>query len=502
MYKIVEFFKDILPPIAKQKNKYEPIGDPQIPESMQIKDRKYLESGGVQHALFDFGIEFENIAQLIFQYNQFARIDFVEEAIDEIVDESIVLDDFNPVIELDLSSVDVNESAKKKIVEEFDYLKTLLKFDSEADEHFRTWYIDGRYYLQPIFEKNKSGIVKFHKVSPYKIQRFFDKNTQKYMYFIRGEENDYFLKRKYYDPDDKTDHDYIVSSDHIIFVPSGLTDAKKQYYISHLHKALKPANQLKLLEDSLVVYRFSRAPERRAFYIDVGRLSSKKAEEFVQKLMNKFKTKMSYDMTTGMTNQNKSIMTMLEDYWLPRSNGKGTEVQTISGGTQLGEITDVLYFKRRAWRALKIPPSRADDENSPTIDFGRDDFSRDELKFNRFCKKLRSKFSELFTQALRIQLIHKKICNEEEWRTIYEPEIKYNWNESSYWVEQKENAILEKRLRMLRDVKDYPEFFPSEYINKRILRRSDDDIEEIKKQYEEDLKNKPKESDDERGRRW
>ena len=493
MFGVMKYFKDILPNFTQKKIQFEKIGGLQKPESEEIKDRKYLESGGIQSLDFDMNLAFDNVAQLIHQYYQFSAIDFVEEAIDEIVNEAIVLDDYSPVLEINLETVDIPDKTKEKCKEEFNYLKSLLKFDAEADTLFEKWYIAGRIYFQALFEKNKSGIVGFNEISPYKIQRFFDKESQKYLYFIKHDDNDYFLRRKFFDPDDAKNKDYIASSDHIIFVSSGKTDPKNKYYISHLHKAIKPANQLRLLEDSMVVYRFTRSPERRAFYIDVGRLSSNKAEEYVTKLMNKFKTKLNYDTTTGMINQNKSIMTMLEDYWLPRSNGKGTEVQSISGGQQLGEITDVLYFKRRTWRALKIPPSRADDENQPMVDFGRDDFSRDELKFNRFAKKLRSKFSDLFTQALKIHLIHKGIFNESEWAEKVEPELRYIWNESSYWVEQKENAILEKRLRMLRDVKEYPEYFPSEYINKKILRRSDDDIKEIKKQYEEDLKNKPKE---------
>lgn len=488
MYKMIKVFQDVLPAYVQQKLGFEKIGEPQIPEFTQVSKRKLLETGGVSQTFFDLEPQYQNVAELIHQYNQFALIDFVEDAIDEIVDESIVMDDYDPVVEIDLDTVDINEKSKKIVIEEFNKIKRMLKFDSKADEYFRLWYVNGRIYFQILFNKNKKdGIQGFHLLSPYKVQRFYDKETSKYFYYIREDDQEYFLKHRFLDPEDMQNKDYIASSDHVIFVPSGRTDAKNNYYISHLHKAFKPANQLKLLEDSLVIYRFTRAPERRAFYIDTGRLSSTKAEAFVTSLMNKFKTKLNYDTTTGMINQNKSVMTMLEDYWLPRSGSKGTEVQTISGGTQLGEITDVLYFKRRTWKALKLPSSRADDDNQATIDFGRDDFSREELKFNRFCRKLRSKFVEILTEALRVQLIAKGICNEKEWTAIYEPELRYRWNENSYWVEQKENSILEKRLAMLREVKEYRgRYFSDEYIQKRILKQTDDEIEEISKQIKEE----------------
>lgn len=486
MFKRLEVFKDILPSFIQQKLGFEPIHQPQIPEFNEIS-KDLVQQGGINHTFFNFDVEFENIAQLIHQYSQFALLDFVEEAIDEIVDEAIVMDDTNPVIDLNLDLVDLSESTKKKIIDEFNYLKRLLKFDIKADEYFRKWYICGRYYLQPLFTKSKKdGIVGFHHISPYKIIRFYDKAQNKYFYYISEDESEQYLRRVFRDPKD-IPKDYLVSDDHIIFVPSGITDAKNKYYISHLHKAIKPANQLKLLEDSMVVYRFTRAPERRAFYIDVGRLGQTKAEQYVKQLMNKFKTRLTYDTTTGAINQSKSIMTMLEDYWLPRMGTKGTEVQSISGGAQLGEITDVLYFKRRAWKALKIPSTRADNDNAPSIDFGNNEFSREELKFNRFCRKLRSKFSDMFTQALKIHLVMKNIVTIDEWQNILEDDIRYTWNESSYWIESKELALLERRVEMLDKVEQYKtKYFSEEYINKNILRRTDDEIEMIKQQIAEE----------------
>lgn len=486
----LEIFKDILPSFLRQGIKNEEIGEPNIPEFIEA-DKGHVSHGGVQNFLINFdSVEFQNITQLIHQYNQFALLDFVEEAVDEIVDEAIVMDDFNAVVNLNLDLCTFSESSKKKIIEEFDYLKNLLKLDTKADEYFRRWYIQGRYYIQPLFGKTaKDGIVGFHHLSPYKIFRFYDEKTNKYWYYINQIEEEW-QKKRFFKPDD-IPKEYLVSSDHIIFIPSGLTDAKNKYYISHLHKAIKPANQLKLMEDSMVVYRFTRAPERRAFYIDVGKLGQTKADQYVKNLMNKFKTRLNYDTSTGMINQSKSIMTMLEDYWLPRMGTKGTEVQTLAGGQQLGEITDVLYFKRRVWKALKLPSSRADNDNAPSVDFGSSEFSREELKFARFCRKLRSKFAELLTQSLKIHLVRKGIVTLDEWMEELEDKIRYLWNENSYWAESKELALLERRVDMLEKIKEHRKYFSDEYVNKNILRRTDDEIELVNKQIAEDLKNNP-----------
>ncbi len=489
MFKRLEIFKDVLPSFMQQKLGFDLIGEPQIPEFIEVDHDILNGGGGITNVMLNLDVEFDNITQLVYQYKQFAMLDFVEEAVDEIVDESIVLDNFKPVVELNLDTLDLSDSLKKKIIEEFGKIKSMLQFDLKADEYFREWYICGRYYIQPLYSKNpKDGIIGFHHLSPYKIIRFYDEEVNKYFYFINKDEDERYFRRKQFKPRD-IPKQYIVSSDHMIFVPSGLTDAKNKYFVSHLHKAIKPANQLKLLEDSMVVYRFTRAPERRAFYVDVGRMGTNKSNQFIQNLMNKFKTRLTYDTSTGVINQSKSIMTMLEDYWLPRMGNKGTEVQTLSGGQQLGEISDILYFKRRTYRALKIPSSRADNDNSPSIDFGSSEFSREELKFARFCKKLRAKFSQVLTESLKLHLVRKRVVSIQEWKTEIEQKIRYIWNVDSYWAESKELSLLERRVEMLDKVEPYKQkHFSEEYINKNILRRSDDEIETIDKQIEEDIK--------------
>lgn len=481
----MEIFKNILPSYIHQKLGFEQIGKTELPEYTEI-DNSVFKQGGIFNAFMDFDLEFKTTAQLVYQYEKFAQIDFVADAIDEIVDESIIQEGNRPVVELNLDNLPLSDDLKEKIMEEFNYLKTILKFDSKADEYFRRWYTCGRLYLQPLFSQSeKDGIVGFHFVKPYNIIRLYDKETNKFYFYINEKEDlfDPNYRKLFSSNFEDLPKEYLVSSDHIIFVPSGITDEKNKVYLSYLHRAIKPANQLKLLEDSIVVYRFTRAPERRAFYIDVGRLSTSKAEQYVKNLMNQFKTKLTYDNSTGVINQDKSIMTMLEDYWLPRMGSKGTEIQTISGSNALSEIDDLLYFKKRVWKSLKIPSTRADDNNTPLVSFGSTEFSREEMKFARFCSKLRSKFSEILTQSLKIHLVKKKILSIQDWYDIFEDRIYYKWNENSYWSESKQLTLLERRIDILDKLENYRgKHFSDAYIEKYILNRTDEETNMIKEE--------------------
>lgn len=501
MFSSLEIFKNVLPSFVQQKLGFEMIGKTELPEYTEV-DNAILKQGGIFNSFLNFDLEFQTLAQLIYQYEKFAQLDFVADAVDEIVDESIVQEGNRPVVELNLDNLPLEGDLKEKIVEEFTYLKTLLKFDTKADEYFRRWYICGRLYLQPLFtESKKDGIVGFHFVKPYNVMRLYDKTVNKFYYYINERDDLYNnnLQRKFSLKLEDIPKEYLVSSDHLIFVPSGITDEKNQIYLSYLHRAIKPANQLKLLEDSIVVYRFTRAPERRAFYIDVGRLSTTKAEQYVKNLMNQFKTKLTYDNTTGVINQDKSIMTMLEDYWLPRMGNKGTEIQTISGGNALSEIDDLMYFKKRVWKALKIPSTRADTDNAPMIDFGSTEFSREEMKFSRFCAKLRVKFSEMLTQALKIHLVKKNIVSIQDWYDVFEDRIRYKWNENSYWSEAKRLTLLERRIDMLDKLESYRgKHFSDAYIEKYILNRTEEETNAIQDEIkaEQNIENEEEPMDD------
>jgi len=496
MRDLIQIFKDVLPAFVKPDSLNEPIGFKQLPEYHEASD--VLNEAGVISSNLSISHNYSNIYQLILQYRNFAQIDFVDDAVDEIVNEAIVIESDNPVVKIDLDLVELSDNIKKMIAEEFDYIKSLLNFDNDADELFRGWYIDGRKYQQFIFAKNtKKGIVDIVDLIPFKIVRIWDEKTEKFWYYLEPNSQDELKKVRLDRKHLLNQKTYLVSEDHINFIPSGLKNPKQEYYLSHLHRAIKPANQLMLLEDSMIVYRFTRASEKRAFYIDVGRMGKSKADEYVKKLMNKFKTRLSYDTSTGTINQKKSTMTMLEDYWLPRMNGKGTEIQQISAGQQLGEITDIQYMKRRVWKALKVPASRADEENQSMISFGDDSVNREELKFNKKCSTLRKKFSPILLEPLRIQLIAKKIIKQEEWNKIF-PYIYLNWNEDSYWAEMKDSSILNNRLDNLDRMNDHKgKYFSEEYIKKEILKQDDREIKEMKKQMDKEFEENPPEDEEE-----
>jgi len=910
MRDIIKIFKDVLPSFVMPNSLNETIGFKHIPEYHEASD--VLNEAGVIGSNLSFSQHYSNIYQLILQYRQFAQIDFVDDAIDEIVNEAIVIDSENPVVKIDLEMVELSDSIKKKIIEEFEYIKSLLNFDNKADEMFRDWYIDGRKYQQYIYNKNpKKGLIQILDLIPFKIVRIWDEKTSKYWYYLEPNEEDVLKKVRLDKKHLLNKKTYLVSEDYINFVPSGLKNPKQEYYLSHLHRAIKPANQLMLLEDSMVVYRFclvgntrirvensykyikdikqgdkihcysadgstklsnvtnwvingkkevfkvsskhveitatathpilvkrgdnlqyvdikdlklksdklinsvnvankktkisilfgkkwarlnengkkqfrannyaninellretkdfgtskqsvyansnkalpinealkicdifdidienliivnkgqynedrinlpeyvdeefarlfgfmcgdghlhrgyqlsictgiheeinnrykkilekyfgvvsfeqdkrldsglgklivnskvacqvftklgyinnhyetripewvfessasirksfveglsdadgcirhtnkglwfsnielsnlqlvedikeiwasiglcsghikkrvrparefegrmlpettsysiyiseqelplyenilsvesqgceyvydisvedklhnfiangipvhnTRAPERRAFYIDVGRMGKNKADEYIKKLMNKFKTRLSYDTSTGSINQKKSVMTMLEDYWLPRMGNKGTEVQSLSGGQQLGEITDIQYMKRRVWKALRVPASRADQENPSMISFGDDSINREELKFNKKCSVMRQKFSNVLLEPLRVHCIAKKILNQEEWSKLL-PKIQLRWNKDSYWAEMKDSSIFNNRLDTLDRMEEHKgKYFSNEWIKKNILKQDDKEIEEMKKQMDKEFEENPPEDEDE-----
>lgn len=497
MRDILKIFKDVLPTFIQPKSLNEPIGFKNIPEYHEVDN--ILSEAGVIGSNLSVSHLYQSIQQLILHYRNFSQIDFVDEAIDEIVNEAIVIESNNPVVSLDLDMIDwLSENIKKKVYEEFEYVKELLDFDNKADELFREWYIDGRKYQQYIYNKNtKKGLLSIHNISPFKILRIWDEKTHKYWYYIEPHNENVLQNVKLDKRQLLSRESYLVSEDHINFIPSGVKNPKQEHYLSYLHRAIKPANQLILLEDSMVVYRFTRSPERRAFYIDIGRMGKTKADEYVKKLMNKFKTRLNYDTSTGTVNQKKSVMTMLEDYWLPRMGSKGTEVQTLSGGQQLGEISDIQYMKRRVWKALKIPASRADEDNPSMISFGDDSLNREELKFHKRVINMRKKFQKILLDPLRIQCLSKKIMTVKEWKRM-ERKIRLLWNEDSYWSEMKDNSILNNRLDTLDRMQEHKgKYFSDEWIKKNVLKQDENDIEVMKKQMDKENEENPPENDEE-----
>jgi hypothetical protein len=465
----------------------------------QQKESNLIELKGVENAEsvefdaqsftlgFDFEEQIKSIKDLVRVYRQAAQNSEVEDAIDEIVNEAIVLDD-GDIVDINLDNIELSDPIKKKIKEEFEYILKLLNFREDAPNLFKRWYIDGRMFVQAVVKSGaeKNGIRKIKFLSPLNIQRYKDKETGKYFYIYKEKED--------------SREGYRLTEDLITFATSGITNPDNKYFISHLHRAIKPLNQLRLLEDSAIIYRITRSPERRVFYIDVGKMPKTKADQYVKKLMDRFKNRISYNVQTGEMTEKKNVMTMLEDFYLPTStSGKGTKVETLPGGQQLGEITDILYFKRKLYRSLKIPSSRVDDNEagSPMVDFGRTtEITRAELKFAKFINMLKQRFSFLLLDLLKKQCIFKNIVNIDEWEEN-EQDIKFVWATDSYWEEMKYADSLQRRLEIARDLNEYVgKYFSHEFMRKEIFKQDDDDIKnEDKKMKEEGDKYKPDEAD-------
>jgi len=372
-----------------------------------------VNAGGYYGMVMDLDGVIKNENDLIRRYREVATYSDCDGAIEDIVSEAIVYDEEDQTVTINLDDVDVSESIKKKIRIEFEEIVKLLKFQERGHEIFRTWYVDGRIYYHILLDENnlKQGIVELRYIDPRKIRRI--KNVVK----SRTPQGVEVVKevQEYYLYNDKgiteqTTQGVKLSLDSVVYTPSGFLDANTGMMMSYLHKAIKPTNQLKMIEDSLVIYRISRAPERRIFYVDVGNLPKVKAEQYVNDIMNKFRNKIVYDATTGEVRDDRRHLSMMEDFWMPRrEGGKGTEITTLPGGQNLGEIQDIEYFQQKLYRSLNVPIGRLQQDGGFSI--GRaQEISRDEVKFNKFIIRLRQKFSHIFTDALRVQLIAKNIC--------------------------------------------------------------------------------------------
>lgn len=433
----------------------------------------------------DFDVRFNTIKEAIITYREVASNFEIEEAVDDIVTTAIV-DDGDEIVSLDLDNIEdsmIAKATKNKIQEEFENILSLMNFKRNGANYFRRWYIDGRLWAQIILD-NKNEIKKVKLLSPLDIVRV--KKDDEYFYVYKQDERNKNLRNRFQRRDMEFEEGVEIPEKDIAFVPSGLTDPSNNFYISYLHKSIKPLNQLRLLEDSAVIYRITRAPERRVFYIDVGKLPKPKAEQYVKNLMNKFKSSVVYDVKTGKVSQRKNVMTMLEDYYIPsRGDSKGTRVETLQGGQQLGEIDDILYFKKKLLKSLKVPVARFDDENQPAIDFGRSgELTRAELKYNRFINRLRIDFSVFFIELLKTQLILKNIISISEFNEIKNA-FNFVWATDSYFAELKQSEILKERIEVLGSINDYiGKYYSNEWIKKNVLKQTDSDIEEMQKQID------------------
>ena len=448
-----------------------------------------VNAGGYYGMVMDLDGVIKNENDLIRRYREVAQYSDCDGAVEDIVNEAIVYDEEDQTVTINLDDVDVSETIKKKIRVEFDEIVKLLKFQERGHEIFRTWYVDGRIYYHILLdEKNiKQGIVELRYIDPRKIRRI--KNVIK----ARTPQGVEVVKevQEYYLYNDKgiteqTTQGVKLSLDSVVYVPSGFMDQNTGMMMSYLHKAIKPTNQLKMIEDSLVIYRISRAPERRIFYVDVGNLPKVKAEQYVNDIMNKFRNKIVYDATTGEVRDDRRHLSMMEDFWMPRrEGGKGTEITTLPGGQNLGEIQDIEYFQQKLYRALNVPIGRLQEQQGFSI--GRaQEISRDEVKFNKFIIRLRQKFSHLFTDALRVQLAAKNIMNPDEWDLIKQ-DIRYNFVIDNHYAELKDNEILMARLNALQMIEPYlGRFYSMNWVKKNVLMQTEDEIEEMQAEMDTD----------------
>jgi hypothetical protein len=422
----------------------------------------------------------------------------LEQAIDDIVNEAITHDDTGDVVTINLDKLKQPESIKKKIIEEFNNVQKMLNFANLADDLFKRWYIDGRIYFHVVVnEKNpKEGIQELRYIDPRKIRKvreiIKDRDPKTGTMIIKA-----IVEYYVYNDRGTTTQTYTagvnaatrIAVDSVINVNSGLMDAKNTFVISYLHKAIKPLNQLRMIEDAVVIYRLSRAPERRVFYIDVGNLPKGKAEQYLRDIMVKYRNKMVYDANTGEMRDDRKHMSMLEDFWLPRrEGGKGTEITTLPAGQNLGQIEDVDYFRKKLLQSLNVPYSRMDSQGGGGLaSLGRSaEITRDELKFAKFIVRLRNKFSQIFDHALRVQLSLKGICSQEEWDQFKE-DIYYDYKKDNNFTELREAELLRERITTLQLLDPYiGKYFSQTWAKKNVLRMSEDEIEQMDKEMEED----------------
>ena len=467
-------------------------------------------SSGFFGSYVDIEGVYKNEFDLIKRYREMSLHPECDSAIEDIVNEAVVSDSNDSPIEIELSNLNASDGIKKQIRKEFKYILDLLDFDKKAHEIYRNWYIDGRIYYHKIIDlkKPEEGIQEL---------RYIDAMKMRYVRQSKKNDKDKLSPLQKLRSDNPMDYDFPeiqeyfiynpkssyatgnpmqsgagqgikIAKDAITYCTSGLVDRNKGNTLSYLHKAIKSLNQLRMIEDSLVIYRLSRAPERRIFYIDVGNLPKQKAEQYLRDVMMRYRNKLVYDANTGEIRDDKKYMAMLEDFWLPRrEGGRGTEITTLPGGQNLGEITDIEYFKKKLFRSLNVPSSRMDGESG--FNLGRSsEILRDELKFTKFVGRLRKRFSNMFNDMLKTQLILKNIITPEDWEAMSE-HIQYDFLYDNHFSELKEAELMNERLSLVATAEPYVgKYYSQDYIRRKILRQTDIEILEQDKLIENEIK--------------
>ena len=454
-------------------------------------------AGGAYGTYLDMDGAAKNESDLIRKYRQMALFPEAELAVDDIVNEAVVADREQNPVNINLSNVNLSLDIKDKILENFHEVINLLNFNETGYDTFKKWYVDGRIYYHIIIDQSnpKRGILELRPIDALKIKKIrqiippregYDSPTmpkvEEYFMF-----NEMGIDAKY--GSSSAANHIKIAPDSIAYCHSGLLSEDKKLVLSYLHKAIKPLNQLRMIEDAVVIYRISRAPERRIFYIDVGNLPKMKAEQYLRDIMTRYKNKMVYDANSGEVRDDRRHQSMLEDYWLPRrEGGRGTEITTLPGGENLGELADIEYFQKKMYKALNVPSSRLEQESGFTL--GRaQEISRDEVKFSRFVERLRGRFNNLFHTCLEKQLILKGILTLNDWRSISK-NVHYEWQTDSHFAELKEAEMLQERLNLLQSMNFADEivgnFYSKDYIRKRILKQTQEEIDQMDREIEQE----------------
>ena len=456
-----------------------------------------VQAGGHFGTYVDLDATAKSEYELITRYREAAMYSDTSAAIDEILTEAIAAVDDEALVQINLDQSKIPQDIKDSIIKEFEIIYKLIEFDTRGFDYFRRWYIDGRIYFQKIIDtaNPKRGILETLIIDPRKIKKIREvkkeKDQKTGVEIIKSVEEFFLYNEKgiTYNPGytaNNPTQGIKIATDAITFVPSGVMDLDKNVVLSHLHKAIKPVNQLKMMEDALVIYRLARAPERRIFYIDVGNLPKLKAEQYLKDIMARYRNKIVYDSNTGEIRDDRKMMSMLEDFWLPRrEGGRGTEITTLPGGENLGQIEDINYFQGKLYQALNVPLSRMQPQTG--ISFGRaTEITRDELKFAKFVGRLRKKFNEIFGDLLRTQLILKGVLTDKDWNTIKD-DIQYRYAQDQYFEEMKNAENLRNRIDLLTQVQPFVgAYYSQDYVMKNILRMSDKEIQEMKTQIEDE----------------
>ena len=430
---------------------------------------------------------------LIRRYRQMALQPEVDSAIEDITNEAIVSDKDDSPVEIELSNLEASDSIKKSIRDEFDHIKKLLDVDKAAHQIFRRWFIDGRMFYHKVvdLEDPSKGILELRWIDPLKIKklRIVEKppmDADQFMKYDYGKTTEFYIYNE--KGVNNTNQGIKIANDAIAYITSGVKDQGKNIVLSYLHKAIKYLNQLRMLEDSIVIYRLSRAPERRIFYIDVGNLPKIKAEQYLRDVMSRYRNKLVYDSNTGEIRDDKKHMSMLEDFWLPRrEGGRGTEITTLPGGQNLGELTDIKYFQTQLYKALNVPPSRLESDKS--FDLGKsEEINRDEIKFTKFVGRLRKKFSDLFHDLLKTQLILKGVITPDDWEDMKE-HIQYDYLYDNHFSELKDLEMLQKKMEVLNELDLYVgKYFSQDYVMRQLLQFTEQEIVEMREQIDSEIK--------------